>query len=538
MSRGSFWLIAAVLFVATSVTHLWMIGSAPTGFFNDESSIGYNAYCIFETGSDEYGVHHPVFFRSIEDYKDPVLIYSVVPLIKLFGLNKAAVRLTSALYFICASIAFVFLCYEYCHNKWVALAGGALFAFAPWTFNFSRTVIGGYTPMLLGMILGWWSLLVAVRRKSWLLAVSAGMAWALAAYAHNIGRPMTALLIVCFLTAFISALIPLWRVFLTFLVSFGLSMVPMIISIWRNPHVLTARFQRISIFQQTPSVPHAILAVVGRYVEYFSPKFLFLHGDQILRHGTGTSGVLLLFLAPFVVVGLYSAVRRWSSSAPHRFVLLGLLVYPTAAALTIDHMHSGRSVNGVIFWVLTAVLGIHQLLVTRAKSGRVVVALVTFCGVVETAWFCRDYFGSYQMRARPWFETELTEAIEFCYQNIGINETFYISPSAFELQLHKDNTLELLVDENFHYYPAVLFFGRIPPRFYQRQGIPKDRVRLYDGVAPKPGLLLRRSILVMHEVGVAKYWLDRNTESVPLGATLIKALPCSSPGRYEVYRIP
>jgi hypothetical protein len=538
MSRGSFWLIATVLFAATSVTHLWTLGSVPPGFYEDESSSAYNAYCILETGADEYGVSYPIFFRCIEDYRDPVLIYSIVPAIKLFGLTKVAARLPSALYFIGASIAFVLLSYEYCHDKWVALAGGMLFSLMPWTFNFSHTAVSGYTPMLLGMILGWWLLMVAVRRRSWKLAVLAGMAWAFAMYALNIGRPMTALLIVCFLASFAPVVRSRWKVFVVFLGSLVLSTFPMMIGIWRNPHVLTTRFQRISIFHQGSDGPQALLAMARRFVEYFDPGFLFWSGDQNLRHGTGASGVLFLFLAPLVVAGLYATVRRWRSNPHYRFLLLGVLVYPAAAILTTDHMHSGRSVNGVIFWVLAAVVGIHQLLVPRRRTGHVVIALLSLFGVVEIAWFCRDYFGPYQTRARPWFQTELTEAIEFCFKHIGTNETLYISDSAFDQQLRQDNTLQLPVDRDFHYFATVPFLGKISPRFYQHQGIPRDRVQLYDGSTPKPGLFLRRSLLVVWYPSGTLYGSEPNPEPLPPRATLIKTFPIRGSDDYEIYTVP
>jgi len=537
MSRESFWLIAAILFIATSVTHLWMIGSVPTGFFDDESSMAYNAYCILETGADEYGTSYPLLFRSMEDYKDPVLIYSIVPTIKLFGLTKVAARLPSALYFIAASVAFACLSYEYCHDKWVALAGGVLFSLAPWTFNFSRTANGGYAPMLLGMILGWWLLVVAARRGPWKLAVLSGLAWAFAMYAHNIGRPMTAVLIGCALVAYGSAVPFPWRTFAALLGGLTLALIPMMIGVWRNPQALTARFQRISVFQQTGGGVEALLAMAGRYLDYFDPRFLFWRGDQNLRHGTGTCGVLLLFLAPLVGSGLYSTLCQWRSSPRHRFLLLGLLAYPAAAILTVG-TNSGRSVNGVIFWLLAAVLGIHWLLVQRGPAGRVTVVALALFGVVETAQFCRDYFGPYQLRARPWFQTELTEAIEFCFEHIGTNETLYISDSAFDQQLRQDNTLQLPVDRDFHYFATVPFLGKISPRLYQHQGIPQDRVQLYDGSTPKPGLFLRRSLLVVWYPSGALYRSEPNPEPLPPRATLIKMFPIRSSDCYEIYSIP
>ena len=540
MSRGSFWLIAVVLFVAASITHLWMIGSAPTGFFNDESASAYNAYCILETGADEYGTSYPLFFRCMDDYRDPVLIYSMVPAIKLLGLTKTAARLPSALYFIAASIAFAFLSYEYCRDKWVALAGGVLFSFIPWTFNFSRTANVGYAPMLLGMILGWWLLVVATRRQFCGLAVLAGVGWAFAMYTYNIGRPISALLIICFLGAYAPIMFSRWKVFAALSASLVLSTVPMMICIWRNPHALTARFHEISIFRQVLPGPKVALAIAGRYVKYFDPRFLFWSGDQNLRHGTGASGLLFLFSVPLVVAGFYAIVRHWRSNPPYRFLLLGLLTYPAAAALTIDHMHSGRSVNGVICWVLVAVVGIHQLLLPRRLAGQIAVALIFLFGVGEIRRFYGDYFGAYQTRARDAFQAHYTDALEFCFEHLETNDTLYISGSIFCLQLRKDNALELLVDENFHpaFYEHLLFFGRIPPRIYQRQGIPKDMVRLYNGAASKPGLLLRGSFLVAPILDTGELRVFPNKEPMPPQAHLIKTLPFISYARYEIYKIP
>jgi len=540
MSRASFWLIAAVLFVATSVTHLWMIGSAPTGFFNDECANAYNAYCILETGADEYGTSYPLFFRCMDDYRDSVLIYSIVPAVKLLGLTKTAARLPNALYFIAASIAFVFLSYEYCRNKWVALAGGTLFSFIPWTLNFSRTAVAGYAPMLLGMILGWLLLVVALRRRCWQLAVPAGMAWAFAMYSYYVGRPMTVVLIVCFLAAFVSESIPYRRVFLTFLVSLVLSMVPMMIGVWRNPHVLTARFHEISIFRQVPLGLKAAMPIAASYLDYFDPRFLFWRGDPILRHGTGAGGVLFMFLAPLVVAGFYAIARQWRSDLRYRFLLLGLLAYPAAAVLANDHMHSGRSINGVIFWVLVAVVGIHRLLLRRRLAGQVAVALIFLFGVGEIRRFYGDYFGAYQTRARDAFQSQLTEPLEFCFEHLGTNDTFYISESFFELLIRKDNALMPLVDEDFHapVYEDLLFFGKIPPRIYQRQGIPKDRVRLYDGTASRPGLLLRGTHWVAWRLGTDECLLFPNKEPLPPQACLIKTFPSISYTRREIYKIP
>src|SRR5580704_1557461 len=71
------------------------VSNDPPGLYVDEVSIGYNAYTILTTGKDEYGVLHPLWFRSYGDYKMPVYIYSVAGSMALFGETEFAVRFPS-----------------------------------------------------------------------------------------------------------------------------------------------------------------------------------------------------------------------------------------------------------------------------------------------------------------------------------------------------------------------------------------------------------------------------------------------------------
>jgi hypothetical protein len=72
----------------------------PPGFFTDESSIVYNAYTISQTGSDEYGVRWPLYFRAFnlgasQEYKNPTYIYLLAGLFKIFGPSIWLARILS-----------------------------------------------------------------------------------------------------------------------------------------------------------------------------------------------------------------------------------------------------------------------------------------------------------------------------------------------------------------------------------------------------------------------------------------------------------
>ncbi|MDO8341144.1 MAG: phospholipid carrier-dependent glycosyltransferase, partial [Candidatus Woesebacteria bacterium] len=65
-------------------------------FNADEAAIGYNAFSLIKTGMDEHGNSWPIHFQSFNDYKPGLYFYTVIPFVKLLGLNEWAVRIPGA----------------------------------------------------------------------------------------------------------------------------------------------------------------------------------------------------------------------------------------------------------------------------------------------------------------------------------------------------------------------------------------------------------------------------------------------------------
>lgn len=530
--RLIFGLAATVLLAISAVLHFWKLGSAPPGFSVDESWVAYNAYSIGETGADEFGVRFPLYSLALGQYTEPVFIYSLVPLVKLFGLEPWVARLPSALFLIGASLAFALLVQWYCQSRWLSLLAGFCFSVLPWVFPDSRCASTPRTIMVFGMTWGLLLLQMALEKESRRYAVAAGLAWAFAMYAYSVGRPMSVLILTCFCIAHASLIRTHWKVGLAFIVSWAAMLTPMAVAVARAPEIVTARFQAIGIFQDHPPWEVAINRIGSRFLEYFSPEFLFFRGDNILQHHTGFGGELFRFLIPMVLAGLYCLVRSWRKRSDYRFIGLALFVYPAAAVLTENYMHSGRSIHGAIFWGLTAVIGAHFLW-QRRGTGRNVLLIACCVGIVEVGLYLRDFFGPFQERYRVGLYTGYTEALEDCFRVIGKDETVYISgaPSA----LSKPG------------YVYILFFGKIDPRVYQQQGIPKERVRLYDGTIPRPGILLRASMrrgqltynfnLPGAATAPQPVVLETNPEPIPPHAELLQTVPVGNLFQYEVYRV-
>src|SRR3989338_3538011 len=90
--------LLAIICLLFLLTRFYKIGDIPPSVYWDEASIGYNAYSISRDGKDEWGDFLPLHFRAFGEFKLPVYIYSVVPFVKMFGLNEFSVRAPSVLF--------------------------------------------------------------------------------------------------------------------------------------------------------------------------------------------------------------------------------------------------------------------------------------------------------------------------------------------------------------------------------------------------------------------------------------------------------
>lgn len=501
------------LFIS-SFLHFWQIGNTPPGLFIDEASLGYNSYAMALTGMDEYGETCPLFFKCFGYYNDPVMIYSMIPFIKIWGLSITTCRISSGIYHLLAAIAFFFLANRYSRNRWISLIGAFLFSLIPWVFPLSRSVIGGYTPMLLGIILGWYCLIKSFSQKSYCWAIFAGISWAFAMYSHNIGRPMSALLLVIFVGSFNFRLIKRWKVFVTFVLSFVISLIPMIISVAQRSASMTNRFNSISVWRDSPSFSILALRFFSRYLDYFSPPFLFITGDSNPRHNTGNSGELFIFLVPFILVGLFILIRHFRRNPYYRFALLGLLAYPAAAILTLGRCHGTRTIHGSIFWCLVAVIGINFSWQHRKKVLPFIVAISLFA-VYEIFSYYSFYFQQYPSLSRKAFGANLNEALTWTAENVKKNETVYVSSTIFY-------TDRVTREFKPFWYANILFIFKINPETYQKmQQIPQEIIAPYNGTINNPGFLIISDKKVVFDQNGKAPALAPNSEKIPENAELI-----------------
>ena len=94
--RAKVGILVAVL-AAAAALRLPGLDRVPPALFCDEASAGYDAWCLLETGRDQYGTLLPLYARSFGDHDEALMRYLTVPFVAALGLTEIAVRLPAAL---------------------------------------------------------------------------------------------------------------------------------------------------------------------------------------------------------------------------------------------------------------------------------------------------------------------------------------------------------------------------------------------------------------------------------------------------------
>lgn len=135
-------LLLLLIVILGAGIRFYMLGKVPAGLYLDEAAQGYSAFSILKTGKDEFGMPLPVIFRSFTDFKTPVYIYLITPLIPIFGLTAFTVRFPS-FFFSVLTFPLLFLLILRIADKRKALTLGLLSTFllaiSPWHTLFGRT---------------------------------------------------------------------------------------------------------------------------------------------------------------------------------------------------------------------------------------------------------------------------------------------------------------------------------------------------------------------------------------------------------------
>jgi len=406
-----------------AVLRLYQLGAIPLGLEWDEVALGYDAYSILHTGRDQFGTFLPNNFRSLDDWKPPLYVYSAVPAVAIFGLSEFATRLPAAVYGIVAVFLTYYLVRELFRLEYqrVALLSSFFLAISPWHLQFSRAAFETNLSVTV-TIAAVLTFIRGVRGNNLLFLLSSAL-FGLALFSYHSTRVVTPLILLSLLIIF-RRQIPAKKWLLGFMTIYTVCWIFFFpIATNRDAQIRFIVTNDLKVSENTKRATDEIIkdielgedqglvgklfhnrrfaiftydnvkTVIRHYLSHFSPEFLFVKGDAPLHHAPGF-GMAYFFDAIFIPAGLlyYLFVLRKRGNA---VLLLWMLFAPIPASVTWQAPHSVRSEIILPTLSIFAALGLYGIVKLLEIEWRVLTKVAILILVPIITWGVGSYLHQY-----------------------------------------------------------------------------------------------------------------------------------------------
>lgn len=488
MKREHLFLGLIILFFL--FTRLFKITQIPASLYWDEASIGYNAYSLGLDGKDEWGSFLPVHFRAFGEFKLPVYIYSVVPFVKIFGLNALAVRLPAVAYTLGCLFLVYLLVVKITDKKNIGILAAFILSISPWLFIFSRT---GYEATA-GLFFFLLSIYLYILKPEKLLYFFLGTLFAvLSIYSYTSFRiiaPLTFFIflvrviilkikdkqifksvpvLALFLLFFCASLIPIARLFI-YDAGFGRAQAFALIPGFRQVYDLAGKPHLQITYNRSKPVNWGenILSIGKNYISHFSLGFLIFNGDANPRSQIPGHGELYLIDILLAISGIIYIIRKKKIS--FYLPLLLLLLAPIPAAITKESPHALRTILMAPSCAILSAFGIALIAEKFKKYSQIIIAavVVVYLGFFE--YYFSTFINEYPVKYAAEWQYGYKEIYEKYsqafgnYQKIVISDE-YAQPYIFALFYQKYNPAEFRKTASYNYagnwgFSTVKNFGK------------------------------------------------------------------------------
>ena len=493
-SKAKIKILLVLVFLIALFFRFFKISSRPISLNWDEATFAYNAYSILKTGKDEYGTKLPLAFKSIGDYKCPLYVYLMVPVIKAIGLNELAVRFLPSFLGALTIPLFFLITLRLFGRIRLSLFASAVLSISPWHLQFTRAGADVAISTFF-LTLGIWLFLEAIRsRRKYLILSLSLTSFVLTFYSYYGERLFTPLALLIWLVFYRREIIGSKIGFVKSLILPFLILLPLVGSLvspghrnkvlmttifgYRRPIAYLERLKKedknlffFNIFHNAP-VEYG-LAIIDHYFNHFSPSFLFVKGPEDNRQRIEGMGMLYwsdLILLAFAWLAL---IKNFKKEKNLKLVLIWLLISPLPAAITRDVTHARRAFNMVYPLSIFMAYGLDYLLECLRLLKKKLLKSVFLAGfLVFFSWSFCLYFLSYYVFT-PLLTYEGPGGWQFGYKEL-VN---FVSPLKKKYQ-------RVIIDTSYQGpYIYFLFYESYPPEKYQPQAVlvKKDEFSLGEG---------------------------------------------------------
>lgn len=472
MNKRTIVLLTFILILAAFL-RLYMLGINPPSLDWDEASLGYNAFSLLKTGKDEFGRAWPVSIRSFEDFKPALYTYLAIPSVALFGLSEYAVRFPSAFIGILTVIA-VYLLTQIMvdlsgisnnHGKKISLITTLLFSVSPWHLQFSRVAFESNLGLFF-VVVGSWLFLKGLETGKWFIGST--VLYALSFYAYHSPRLVVPMLLFGWIVFYWYKIRSQYK---WIAISTCLGLLLLIPFFKETLSVGKARFSSVTVLSPYGRIEDTIrridydnmygsvwgrilhnrriiytFAIAKGYLDHFNLDFLFLTGDGPDRHHARDIGMLYIWEAPFILIGLLF----WLTRKKGFLIFWWFLVAPAASALTTGTPHAVRALYYLPMYQIFAANGLTQFWLRFVKFKPRIVAYIVLAFATINIFYYLDMY---------YVHTPIEASKDWQY--------------GYKLAVAEIKNLESQVDKVIVTYAYdqphifVLFYNKIDPAWYQ-----------------------------------------------------------------------
>ncbi len=464
-----------LLLTFSFIVRVWDIDSVPPGLYWDEMDVGYQAYSILKTGKDYFGNTPFLTVHSFADFRAPVLIYLTIPFVAVFGLTPIAVRLPSAILGTLTVLLMYLLTYQLFKDKKTSLIAALLTAFVPWNIQYSRMAFEAIA-MLVFFLGGLICFFKGLVKPKWLIL--SAILFSLSLFTYNTTKLFVPIVILSLAIIYFRKLSisrPLIAAVIILTTSYLASLYGTVflnggqrfaeISIFTDPqnasqvdylrHRSSSSYDNETLPGESPRFLDKLIynkpslqldRVIQNYLKVFSTNFLFLRGDQNLRHSTSAFGEFYRFEIMTILLGLafilINLKKRNKSDAPldkvSLFLLIWIVTAPIAAVVTRDGgNHATRLFLLFPALTISSALGAKYLLsILSGKINKVFTIFITLVWVVSVVGFLNFYFGTYKIESVRAFQYGFKEAITKAIEEKGNYEYVVIDDKGDSSLMH------------------------------------------------------------------------------------------------------
>ena len=420
--------------MVATILRLWDLGGTPIHLTSDEVALGYNAYSIIKTAKDEHGVLLPIIFESFHDFKPGLYVYVTAPFVALFGLNEFTTRLPGAI----SGIVAVWLLYLvvgelFKEKKSLQIFSALLLAISPWHIHFSRGAWEAGISLTLTLA-GIYFFLRSIKDKPRWFILSA-LFFGLTLITYQGAKLSSGIVVLGLIISYVKQLLLISKktIFISVVVGIIVSS-PVLLSFGTEK---TGRLEVFSIFSyprpqgvvdhilsqgEETNISltyllfhseqlHFVKGILSRWINHYSPRFLFFEGDWS-HHNLSVPriGAILFIDIVFLIAGIVVLARTRFNPAVF-FIGYWFLIAPLPAALSRDSINAIRSLNLVLPLTIMLALG-ATFIWEKVGLKRVFVFVFLSLYIANFIFFIEGYFVHMNVRSAKYWQYGYKQVVE------------------------------------------------------------------------------------------------------------------------------